>query len=70
MAASVQALRGERRMYYDSGPPMSDSTPLKSSDPTSDMLWGFWYPALRSDQLRGRKLERAMLLEVPLVLGR
>jgi phenylpropionate dioxygenase-like ring-hydroxylating dioxygenase large terminal subunit len=34
------------------------------------MLWGFWYPALRSDQLRGRKLERAMLLEVPLVLGR
>ena len=20
------------------------------------MLWGFWYPALRSDQLRGRKL--------------
>jgi phenylpropionate dioxygenase-like ring-hydroxylating dioxygenase large terminal subunit len=49
---------------------MSDSTSPKSSDPTSDMLWGFWYPALRSDQLRGRKLERAMLLEVPLVLGR
>jgi len=57
-------------MYYDKPPPMSDNTPLKSSDPTSDMLWGFWYPALRSDQLRGRKLERAMLLEVPLVLGR
>jgi phenylpropionate dioxygenase-like ring-hydroxylating dioxygenase large terminal subunit len=57
-------------MYYDKCPPMSDNTPLKSSDPTSDMLWGFWYPALRSDQLRGSKLERAMLLEVPLVLGR
>ena len=57
-------------MYYDKLPPMSDNTPLKSSDPTSDMLWGFWYPALRSDQLRGSKLERAMLLEVPLVLGR
>src|ERR1700689_948638 len=57
-------------MYYDKRPPMSDSTPPKSSDPASDMLWGFWYPALRSDQLRGRKLERAMLLEVPLVLGR
>ena len=27
------------------------------------MLWGFWYPALRSDQVRGRKLARAMLLE-------
>ncbi len=57
-------------MYYDKRPPMSDSTPLQSSNPTSDMLWGFWYPALRSDQLRGRKLERAMLLEVPLVVGR
>jgi phenylpropionate dioxygenase-like ring-hydroxylating dioxygenase large terminal subunit len=57
-------------MYYDKPPPMSDNTPLKSSDPTSDMLWGFWYPALRSDQLRGRKPERVMLLEVPLVLGR
>jgi phenylpropionate dioxygenase-like ring-hydroxylating dioxygenase large terminal subunit len=34
------------------------------------MLWGFWYPALRSSQLRGRNLERSMLLEVPLVLGR
>ncbi|HXR10241.1 MAG TPA: Rieske 2Fe-2S domain-containing protein [Candidatus Acidoferrales bacterium] len=49
---------------------MSDNTPSQPSDPTSDMLWGFWYPALRSDQLRGGKLERAMLLEVPLVLGR
>ena len=57
-------------MYYDKRPPMSDNTPLKSSDPTSEMLWGFWYPALRSDQVRGSKLERAMLLEVPLVLGR
>jgi phenylpropionate dioxygenase-like ring-hydroxylating dioxygenase large terminal subunit len=34
-----------------------------------EMLWGFWYPALRSDQL-GAKLRRAMLLDVPLVLGR
>ena len=57
-------------MYYDKPPPMNDNTSLKSSDPTSDMLWGFWYPALRSDLLRARKLERAMLLEVPLVLGR
>jgi len=34
------------------------------------MLWGFWYSALRSDQARRAKLQRAMLLEVPLVLGR
>ena len=35
-----------------------------------EMLWEFWYPALRSRQLRGKGLERAMLLGVPLVLGR
>jgi phenylpropionate dioxygenase-like ring-hydroxylating dioxygenase large terminal subunit len=34
------------------------------------MLWGFWYPAVRSDRVHGRKLEPAMLLEVPLVIGR
>ena len=45
-------------------------TPSKPTEQAGEMLWGFWYPALRSDQLRGRKLERAMLLEVPLVLGR
>jgi phenylpropionate dioxygenase-like ring-hydroxylating dioxygenase large terminal subunit len=35
-----------------------------------EMLWGFWYPALRSSRVFGRRLTRAMLLEVPLVLGR
>ena len=35
-----------------------------------EILWEFWYPALRSDQLGPRKLRRAMLLDVPLVLGR
>jgi phenylpropionate dioxygenase-like ring-hydroxylating dioxygenase large terminal subunit len=49
---------------------MSDALPSNSRSDSSDFLWGFWYPALRSDQLRGRKLVRAMLLEVPLVLGR
>ncbi|HXM94058.1 MAG TPA: aromatic ring-hydroxylating dioxygenase subunit alpha [Candidatus Dormibacteraeota bacterium] len=33
-------------------------------------LWDFWYPALRSTELRGQKLTKAMLLEVPLVVGR
>jgi phenylpropionate dioxygenase-like ring-hydroxylating dioxygenase large terminal subunit len=33
-------------------------------------LWNFWYPALRSEEIVGRKLSTAMLLEVPLVLGR
>jgi phenylpropionate dioxygenase-like ring-hydroxylating dioxygenase large terminal subunit len=33
-------------------------------------LWDFWYPAARSTGIRGQKLATAMLLEVPLVLGR
>ncbi len=39
-----------------------------SADP--GFLWDFWYPALRSSELRGQRLATAMLLEVPLVLGR
>lgn len=35
------------------------------------MLFGFWYRALPSNRLRGsRKLAKAMLLEIPLVIGR
>src|SRR6201984_2059874 len=33
-------------------------------------LWDFWYPAVRSSEIQGKKLVTAMLLEVPLVLGR
>ncbi len=36
----------------------------------SEFLWGFWYPALRSDEIRGRALATSTRLEVPLVLGR
>jgi phenylpropionate dioxygenase-like ring-hydroxylating dioxygenase large terminal subunit len=57
-------------MYYDSRPPMNDVSPPQPRDPAAEMLWGFWYPALRSDQLIGRNLKRAILLEVPLVIGR
>jgi phenylpropionate dioxygenase-like ring-hydroxylating dioxygenase large terminal subunit len=50
---------------------MSENTPSKPASVLSaEMLWEFWYPALRSNQLHGRKLERATLLDVPLVLGR
>ena len=34
------------------------------------MLAGFWYRALRSDEVRPRQLVPVMLLETPLVLGR
>ena len=47
-----------------------DTVTEKPRDAASQMLWGFWYPALPSARVRGRRVERAMLLEVPLVLGR
>ena len=43
------------------------TTPHSSS---KEMLTGFWYPALRSRQVRGRELRAALLLEIPVVLGR
>jgi phenylpropionate dioxygenase-like ring-hydroxylating dioxygenase large terminal subunit len=57
-------------MYYDKRPPMTDAAPSQATNRSGEMLWEFWYPALRSAQLRGKKLKRAMLLDVPLVLGR
>ena len=49
---------------------MSDAANSGAGNSTGEWLWGFWYPALPSEQVLGRKLKRAMLLEVPLVLGR
>src|SRR5450755_1932651 len=50
---------------------MSETTlPKPAAARATDMLWAFWYPALRSHELHGRKLHRATLLDVPLVLGR
>jgi phenylpropionate dioxygenase-like ring-hydroxylating dioxygenase large terminal subunit len=41
-----------------------------ASNVDGDFLWSFWYPALRSSDLRGRDLVTSTRLEVPLVLGR
>jgi phenylpropionate dioxygenase-like ring-hydroxylating dioxygenase large terminal subunit len=51
--------------------PFGDADSSRNSG-TSDLgfLWDFWYPAVRSSEIRGRKLVTAMLLEVPLLLGR
>ncbi len=38
--------------------------------PTATLIYDDWYPALRTDRLRPRKLTKAMLLGIPLVLGR
>ena len=49
---------------------MPDDFPLQSQTPDSLMLFGFWYRALPSDQVRAGELSKAMLLEQPLVIGR
>jgi phenylpropionate dioxygenase-like ring-hydroxylating dioxygenase large terminal subunit len=46
----------------------ADTEAIPAED--AGFLWDFWYPALRSDAVRGNALATAMLLEVPLVLGR
>ena len=49
---------------------MSETENSRGAGRASEMMWGFWYPALRSGAVRRGKLARAMLLDVPLVLGR
>jgi len=39
-------------------------------EPDAGFLWDFWYPAMKSERIGGKKLAKATLLEVPLVLGR
>jgi phenylpropionate dioxygenase-like ring-hydroxylating dioxygenase large terminal subunit len=43
---------------------------LDRQTPDSLMVFGFWYRALPSDRLPRRKLVKATLLEMPLVMGR
>jgi nitrite reductase/ring-hydroxylating ferredoxin subunit len=38
--------------------------------PTATLIYDDWYPAVRTDTLRAGKLATAMLLDIPLVLGR
>ena len=47
-----------------------DATGTSIAGPTATLIYDDWYPALRSSQLRGNKLATAMLLDLPLVLGR
>src|SRR5487761_1311645 len=49
---------------------MAEISSPASTNADGGMLWDFWYPALRSHQVRGSDLRRAMLLDVPLVIGR
>src|SRR5689334_12944992 len=48
---------------------MPDEFPQRQT-PDSLMLFGFWYRALPSNQLSRNRMKKAMLLEIPLVIGR
>ena len=42
---------------------------LKREAPDSLMLTGFWYRALPSERVKNGELQKAMLLEIPLVIS-
>ncbi|MDR3742390.1 MAG: Rieske 2Fe-2S domain-containing protein, partial [Terracidiphilus sp.] len=52
-------------------PPVTTSeTGLLIPGPSATLIYDDWYPALRTSTLRPGKLATAMLLDIPLVLGR
>src|ERR1700747_3190529 len=55
------------RAVMEQTAPVTVSNPAQGGD---EFLWGFWYPVVRSNQIRGRRLTTSTRLEVPLVLGR
>ncbi len=48
----------------------SAQTGVTTAGPAATLLYDDWYPALRTGRLKRNKLARAMLLDIPLVLGR
>lgn len=54
--------------------PLMASTPAAAAQPitgpAATLLYDDWYPALRTEKLKRGKLATAMLLDIPLVLGR
>jgi phenylpropionate dioxygenase-like ring-hydroxylating dioxygenase large terminal subunit len=44
--------------------------PSTGGGPPAEMIFGEWYPALRADQLKAGKTAKAMLLGIPVLLGR
>jgi phenylpropionate dioxygenase-like ring-hydroxylating dioxygenase large terminal subunit len=43
---------------------------VAASGPTVNLLYDDWYPALRASEVGGKRMATAMLLGIPLVLGR
>jgi phenylpropionate dioxygenase-like ring-hydroxylating dioxygenase large terminal subunit len=49
---------------------MSEPSAASPQTATGQILLGFWYPALRSTEVRGQHLQAALLAGIPLVVGR
>ena len=49
---------------------MAETDLLQRQAPDSLMLTGFWYRALPADRVHRNQLKKALLLEIPLVVGR
>ncbi len=50
---------------------VNDLVPVQNvAGPPAELIFGDWYPALRAETLRVGKMTKALLLGVPLVLGR
>jgi phenylpropionate dioxygenase-like ring-hydroxylating dioxygenase large terminal subunit len=61
------AMSEPMRSLVEAGPAAPRDSVTESD---AGFLWDFWYPAVRSAEVAGNRLAKAMLLEVPLVLGR
>ena len=48
----------------------STQSSVPTAGPAATLLYDDWYPALRTEKLKPGKLSTAMLLDIPLVLGR
>src|ERR1700738_115283 len=62
--------RVSRRRPQVFSSPMPELESPQPQTPDTLMLTGFWYRALPADRVHRNQLQKAMLLEIPLVLGR
>ena len=73
LSSPVDSLTGDaaRDRTHDAAHEAPADSPASAPHPASTgMLFGFWYPAMRSSDLRAGALRAVTLLEVPFAIGR
>ena len=68
MMADMADLPSTEVLQISSSAPASE--PLQQQTPDALLLHGFWYRALPSDRVSRHKLQKTLLLGIPLVVGR